>query len=152
MNLEEFKNVIQEVVRESAELKDKYTDKSNVPVNYAALFCQSDEEYKEFLNLANKLGKIYKITTTGPLFLIDLDTESGKLKLLKVRKPDETKKERGDADFTITDYNTFKEKYLSKAGFSLIEREDFEMIELINSEFNVRVYFSNPPLDKQFGL
>ena len=152
MNLEEFKNLVKDIVKESARLKDKHTDKSNAPVNYVAIFCQNDKEYKDFFNLANELGKIYKDTATGPLFLIDLDTESGKLKLLKVRKPDKTRKERGDADFTVDDYNVFKEKYLSKPGFSLIERENFEMIELIDPEFNVRAYFSNPPLDKQFGL
>ncbi len=152
MNLEEFKNLVKDIVNESAKLKDKHTDESDAPVNSAAIFCQDDEEYKDFINLANKLGKIYKDTATGPLFLIDLDTESGKLKLLKVRKPDETHKERGDADFTLDDYSVFKEKYLSKPGFSLIERENFEMIELKDPEFNVRTYFSNPPLDKQFGL
>jgi len=26
------------------------------------------------------------------------------------------------------------------------------MIELMDSKFNVRVYFSHPPLDEQFGL
>ncbi len=152
MSLEEFKNLIQDIVKESCELKDKHTDQKNAKVNYACIFCQSDEEYSDFLDLANKLGKVLKETQKGPLFLIDLDTESGKLKLLKIRKPDETRKERGDADFTVDDYNSFKENYLSKLGFSLIERDNFEMIELIDSDFNVRTYFSNPPLDQQFGL
>jgi hypothetical protein len=41
---------------------------------------------------------------------------------------------------------------LSKEGFKLIEREDFEMIELMDSEFNVRAYFSNPPLDERLKV
>jgi hypothetical protein len=152
MNIEEFKNLIQDIVKESGRLKDKHTDQKDASVNYAAIFCQSDKEYNDFLNLANQLGRVFKETQTGPLFLIDLDTESGKLKLLKIRKPDETRKERGDADFTVDDYNSFKENYLSKPGFSLIERDNFEMMELIDPNFNVRTYFSNPPLDQQFGL
>jgi len=152
MNIEGFKNLVQDIVRESSRLKDKYTDQKNAKVNYACVFCQSDEEYNDFLNLANQLGEVFKETRTGPLFLIDLDTESGKLKLLKIRKPDEARKERGDADFTVDDYFSFKKTHLSKSGFSLIEREDFEMIELIHPNFNVRTYFSNPPLDQQFGL
>ena len=102
--------------------------------------------------MSKQLGKIFKETQTGPLFLIDLDTESGKLNLLKIRKPDETRKERGDADFTVDDYNNFKKNYLPKPSFSLIKRDKFEMIELVNSNFNVQTYFSNPPLNQQFGL
>ena len=152
MNIEEFKSLIKDVIKESARLKDKHTEESVASVNYVALFCQNKEEYKSFLQLAGELGSVYKATATGPLFLIDLDTEQGKLKLLKVRKPDETRKERGDADFTVDNYNAFKEKYLSRPGFSLIKRENFEMIELIDPDFNVRTYFSNPTLEKQFGL
>ena len=152
MNLEKFKNLIQDMVKESSKLKDKYTNQKNARVNYTAIFCQNDKEYNNFLNLANQLGEVFKETQTGPLFLINLETESGKLKLLKIRKPDEKHLERGDADFTVDDYNDFKESYLSKPGFSLIERDDFEMIELVDPSFNVRTYFSNLPLDQQFGL
>jgi len=152
MNLEEFGNLIRGIVKESGRLKDKHTDQKNAKVNYAAIFCQNNEEYNNFLNLANQLGKVLKETQTGPLFLINLDTESGKLKLLKIRRPDETRKKRRDADFTVDDYNSFKESYFSKPGFSLIKRDDFEMIELVDPNFNARTYFSNPPLDQQFGL
>ncbi len=152
MNPEEFKNLVKDIVVEAAKLKNKHTNEKDASVNYAAIFCQSDREYKDFFNLASELGEIYKDTKTGPLFLVDLDTESGRLKLLKIRKPDVTLKERGDSDFTIKDYSIFKEKYLSKKGFSLIRKEDFEMIELTDSRFDVRVYFSYPPIDKQFGL
>jgi hypothetical protein len=71
---------------------------------------------------------------------------------LKIRKPDATRFERGDADFTIIDYPNFKSNYLANPGFKLIERKGFEMIELIDSAFNARAYFSNPTLDQQLGL
>ena len=77
MDAEKLKSLIQNIVRESSELKNKYTDQKKARVNYAAVFCQSDEEYHNFLNLANQLGKIFKETETGPLFLIDLDTPNG---------------------------------------------------------------------------
>jgi hypothetical protein len=152
MNLEKFENLIGGTIKESGRLKDEHTNQKNAKVNYVAIFCQNDEEYNNFLNLANQLGKIFKETSTGPLFLINLDTDLGKLRLLKIRKPDETRKERGDADFTVDDYDNFKKNYLSKLGFSLIKRENFEMIELVDPNFNVRTYFSNPPLDQQFRL
>jgi hypothetical protein len=103
--------------------------------------------------LAEKIGKLIKDTPTGPLFNITpLDTKAGKLKLVKIRLPDETRLERGDADFTVRDYSAFKKDCLTKPGFKLISRDSSEMIELMDPNFNVRAYFSNPPLDRQLGL
>lgn len=147
-----MENLIQNIINEAELLKDKYTDQKNVPVNYACIFCQSEEEQINFLKEAHKLGTIIQETSSGPLFKISLDTIAGKLQLLKIRKPDPTRLERGDADFTISDYSFFKEKYLNKAGFSLVQKDNFEMIELYEKGNNVRVYFSFPPLDKQLNL
>jgi len=33
----------------------------------------------------------------------------------------------------------------------IIEREEMEMIELMDPAFDVRAYFSHPPLDEQLG-
>jgi len=151
--MEDFKKLIQDIVLKSCELKNKHTTEKNAQVNYAAVFSQDEKEYNEFYELAKQIGKVIQGTPTGDLFEIDaVDTVSGKLQLLKIRKPDATRLERGDADFTVTDYPTFKSTYLVKPGFKLIERTDFEMIELTDSTFNVRAYFSNLPLDKQLGL
>lgn len=151
--MEDFKQLIQDIVRKSCELKNKHTMEKNAQVNYAAVFSQDEKEYNEFYELAKQIGKVIQNTPTGDLFKIDaVDTVSGKLQLLKIRKPDATRPERGDADFTVTDYPTFKSTYLVRPGFKLIERTDFEMIELTDSTFNVRAYFSNLPLDKQLGL
>ncbi len=153
MSLGEFVKRIQRIVKESCELKNEFTDQQNAVVNYACIFCQNQKEYDKFLSLARQIGKIIEETPTGPLFHIkDLETVSGKLKLLKIRKPDKTRPEKGDADFTIFNYPDFKVKYLNKPGFSLIQKEKFEMIELVNPKFNTRVYFSNPPLNQQFGI
>jgi len=153
MDTENLKKQVQEIVKKSCELKDKYTGEFNALVNYACIFSQSQEEFETLIKVTNKIGKVVEETPSGPLFHItSINTISGDLKLLKIRKPDKTKPERGDADFTILNYFDFKDKYLSKEGFKLIERKDFEMIELMNSDFNVRVYFSNPPLDVQLNI
>ncbi len=34
----------------------------------------------------------------------------------------------------------------------MIVRKNFEMVELADPQFDVRVYFSNPPMNKQFGI
>ena len=153
MNIENLKQFAQEIVKKANDLKNKHTSEKNAPVNYACIFCQSDEQYNSLVALAQETGKMVEETPTGLLFHIQpLDTIAGKLRLLKIRKPDTTRPELGDADFTVSNYPEFKKKYLSQKGFSLIVRKNFEMIELVDPKFNVRAYFSNPPLDKQLGI
>ena len=153
MNVKSLRQFVQEIVKRANTLKDKYTSEKNAPVNYTCIFCQSDEQYNGLVALIQEIGKVVEETPTGPLFHIQpLNTIAGKLRLLKIRKPDTTRHELGDADFTVSNYPEFKKKYLSQKGFKLIVRENFEMIELVDPKFNVRAYFSNPSLDKQLGI
>jgi hypothetical protein len=97
--------------------------------------------------LAGQLGPIADNTATGPVFEIPpLLTPGGELRLLKIRRPDPKRPERGDADFTVSDFETFKREHLSAAGFGLIQRPEMEMIELIDPSFDVLAYYSHPPL------
>lgn len=147
MSPEDFKKLIQGIVLQAQTLRAKYVPDFSGPVNYACIFSQSQEEYDNFLKLAQSLGQVVKETKSGPLFQLGpLETAAGELKLLKVRIPDPTRPEKGDADFTLDNYQEFKDKYLNQPGFKLIEREEMEMIELIDAGFNVRCYFSHPTL------
>ena len=153
MDVKNLIKSVQEIVKRANTLKDKHTSEKNAPVNYACVFCQNDEQYNSLVALAQEIGKVVEETPTGPLFHIQpLNTIAGKLQLLKIRKPDATRPELGDADFTVSNYSEFKKKYLSQKGFSLIIRKNFEMIELTNPKFNIRAYFSNTPLDKQLKI
>ena len=153
MDVTTLEQLVREIVKKSNDLKNKHTSEKNAPVNYACIFAQNKEQYGKLLEAAQKIGNVIEETPTGPLFRIrPLSTVAGNLRLLKIRKPDSTRPELGDADFTVENYSEFKKKYLSKTGFKLIPRENFEMIELVDSQFNVRAYFSNPPLDKQLRI
>lgn len=153
MDTKDLKIKVQNIVEKATALKNKHINNKNTPVNYACIFSQSKEEYDDLVKVARKIGNVIKETPTGLLFQISpLKTVSGFLKLLKIRLPDSTRPERGDADFTVSNFPEFKKKYLTKSGFKLIKREDFEMLELTDSRFDVRAYFSNPPLDKQLGI
>ena len=144
---------IKQIVEKSKELKDKYTDETDAKVNYACIFSQSDSEYEQLCGLMSELGKVVEDHGSGPLFHIPaIKTVAGDLELVRIRKPDDQHKDWGDADFTVKNYDSFKEKFLDKAGFSLIERKDFEMIELMENEFPVRAYFSNPPIGEVLGV
>lgn len=127
-----FRPMIIEIVKQAAKLKDTHTSETTAPVNYACIFSQSQEEYDSFVASANEIGKVIEDTPSGPLFKIDpLYTSSGILRLLKIRVTDATRPERGDADFTVSDYPTFKRKYLAQPGFKLIKKDNFEMIEIM---------------------
>ena len=41
---------------------------------------------------------------------------------------------------------------VNKPGFKILRKPDFYMIELMDPDFDVRAYFSNPPLDKQLKI
>ena len=153
MDVDDLRQFVKEIVKKAADLKNKHTSDKKAPVNYACIFCQNDEQYKSLVVTAKKIGSLIEETPTGPLFHVQpIDTNEGKLKLLKIRKPDSERPELGDADFTVSDYSEFKKRYLSQKGFKLITRKNFEMIELLDARFNVRAYFSNPPLDRQLKI
>lgn len=153
MTENELKKIICDIAREACRLKNKYTDEIDVPVHWVCIFSQNQKEYNGLTDVIQKIGSGEKETPSGTIYKLEaIDTECGPLKLVKIRIPDSTKPERGDADFAVTNYQNFKKSCLSKTGFKLIPRDTFEMIELMDPRFNVRVYFSNPPVEEQYGL
>jgi hypothetical protein len=144
---------VQYIVEKANQLKNKHIEHKDIPVNYSCIFSQTESEFLELNNLVSRLGKVIKETPSGFLYQINpIETVAGNLQLLKIRKPDVTRQEKGDADFTVPNFEVFRKKYLNKKGYKLIPKDGFVMIELIDPEFDVRAYFSNPPLDVQFGL
>ena len=153
MDIQTLNSIVLGIVGEAQRLKDYRTDQKNAPVNYACIFSQTQAEYEDVLSIAQTIGTVIQDTKTGPIFKIPrLPTSAGELHLLKIRIPDPARRERGDADFTLSDYASFKARYLSQPGFGLIKREKFEMVELVESGFDALAYFSHPPLTEQFGL
>jgi len=152
MNTEDLITRVQYIVKEASTLRDKHIDEKG-DVNYACIFSQCIDEYTTLLRAVQKIGEKVKETPTGIIFHINpIDTVSGSVRLLKIRLPDETRPELGDADFTISNFSAFKKKYLSKFGFKLIARDDCDMIELKDDEFYVRAYFSHPTLLRQLNI
>ena len=153
MTTAELQLLVRDIAKQACELKDKHTNQQGVPVHYVAIFAQDKEGYESLINEIEQIGSILKDTSTGPLYKVKaIDTVAGPLRIIKIRTPDTTRPELGDADFAAKDYQEFKDSYLSHPGFKLIKREDFEMIELMDPQFGVRVYFSHPPLDEQLGI
>ena len=151
--MNELIEIIQYIVSKSSELKNKHTDATDAPVDYACIFCQNDKEYETFTKEVEKSGKIIQDTPTGFNYLLNesLATQAGSLRLVKIRKPDPIRPERGDADFN-TNYENFKKKYHNNSKFELIKRETFEMLRLSDPNFDVMACFSNTPLSKTLHI
>lgn len=92
---------INDIVRRSTVLKNKFTNASTAQVEFACIFCQKEEEYKQFTNSIETFGEIVERTQSGFTYLLDkpIVTIAGPLRLVKIRKPDALRLERGDADF-----------------------------------------------------
>lgn len=154
MNIDNLYNLVKSIVEKANELKNKYTDQYEAKVNYACIFCKNDKDFNNYIELLKNSGSIIiSDTYSGPLFKLEgIDTIAGRLKLLKIRKPDDKHLDLGDADFTVSNYDIFKEKYLNKSNFKLINGNDYEMIELMVNEYDVRCYFSNIPIDQELNI
>ncbi len=99
------------------------------------------------------MGKIVETTKSGFTYLLNnsIMTVGGSLRLVKIRKPDTDRPERGDADFN-TNYAEFRKKYENDSRFELIKRDKFEMLRLSDKSFDVMACFSNVPKGKSLGI
>lgn len=153
--METINEILGYIVSKTIELNNVYLPGESVKINYSAIFCQNDTEYTRLNEEASKLGEVAEDTATGPLykFTEPFQTVAGPLWLLKIRKPDMTRTQRGDADYTLDDYYSFKEKHIHHTEhFKLIDRDNFEMLELRDEKVDVLCYFSNIPLTEQLGI
>lgn len=121
-------------------------------LDYMAIFAKSEKEYNDLLNTASKMGTEVdkKTNPTGHTFQLEkpLETSAGTLYLLKVRKHDPTRPQRGAPDFKIKNYTKFREKYLVNGNnFTLMLRSDYEMMELKGKD--VLVYFPSDTLGER---
>ncbi|OHB19829.1 MAG: hypothetical protein A2666_02995 [Parcubacteria group bacterium RIFCSPHIGHO2_01_FULL_47_10b] len=145
--------LIQQIVAEAQRLSIAYTNQQHAPVNYACVFTQSADEYEDMVRIANQLGPVVQETAMGPVFhVVPIVTVAGELRLLKIRRPDPKRPERGYADFTVSDYETFKKTYLGKPGFGIIKRVEMEMIELVDPSYNAVAYYAHPTLATVLGI
>jgi|SRR3989344_2403598 len=145
MTSSEFFKIIKYITQNCRDLKNKYISE-DLKINYVCIFSQSQKEFDELLKSASSIGELAEQTKTGPVFKFNNppDTIIGRPKVLKIRIPDNSRPERGDVDFN-TDYENFKKKYFDDKRFKLIKRENFEMLELKDPNFDALVYFSSTP-------
>lgn len=150
MNTKEIEEIVNYIVNHGLEAIRDNTDENALPLDYMGIFAKDDDEFEEMEKILKSLGTPgdKTATSTGLTCILNqpISTPAGPLKVLKIRKPDSTRPQRGAPDFRVSDYASFKEKYLpSGSNFSLMIRKDYEMLELKGDD--VLVYFPS----KSFG-
>lgn len=124
-------------------IKDN-TQNQEAALDYVAIFSKDEDEYQALIALAAPLGKETDAarSKTGRTFLLDeaISTPAGPLKIVKIRKPDPTRPQRGGPDFKVPNYEQFKEKYLKDGrNLTLMVRSDYEMIEIKGADVLVYI-------------
>jgi hypothetical protein len=134
---------VEYIVSTGAKVAEKYTTIIGIPLDYVAIFTQSQEEYMEYIHLAQSLGKEIQTIPTGNLFRLNetLHTSVGDMVVVKIRKPDISRSQRGCVDFRIPNYAELKMKYQGHPFVNVIDRYEYEMIEIREDTTDVLVYF-----------
>ncbi|MFH0952182.1 MAG: hypothetical protein V1838_03240 [Patescibacteria group bacterium] len=152
MNRHDLEIIVNHIASQGLLAISQNTDEKDLLINYMGIFAKDDTEFMEMDDIVKTLGTPGDNTATasGSTYLLNepFNTPAGPLKVLKIRRPDPTRPQRGAPDFRVKDYSSFKEKYLSSTGnFSLMIRKDYEMLEL--KGVDVLVYFPSKTFDER---
>lgn len=147
--------VVERIIAEGTQLRDKYVRGVPMRIDYVAVFCQNEAEFRRFNEDAISAGGLVRQETpTGSVYYYSgffPAVEPG-TKLLKIRTVDPTRPQRGDVDFWIFDFHERRLNLIRDLPVRDIVRSDGELIELADEEFDVLVYFSNPPLSRDLAV
>jgi len=141
---QDLEKIIHYIVEQGLAAVAADTAETDVIIDYLSIFARDDKEFKDLAVVVKTLGTVgdEAMNKTGITVILrqPISTVAGELKVLKIRKPDATRPQRGAPDFRVNNYSAFKEKYLQSSGnFTLMIRKDYEMIEL--KGVDVLVYF-----------
>jgi hypothetical protein len=144
---EKFITIIDEVTTTTGKMIASFVDKEDLTgkVDFASIYARSSEEFNLLTKELQRNGSIAKVLPTGSYYWlkVPLQTKLGIVRRCRVRAFDEQHLERGYNDFDVVAYAAFKDKYLRKPNFMLLNKPKVEMIELRVPTYNIRAYFPN---------
>ncbi len=151
--MENITKIVLEIVESANVLIQQYIPEE-LALDYVDIFPTSEKEGIELINELEKAGKKICRSHIGQVYLLDtpIKTQYGLLKLVRVRAYDKERNQRGAPDFKVKNYDQFKAKCRGKDYFNLIDRTDYEMLELNIEGSNVLVYFPSELLSDSLGL
>jgi len=147
-------DIVNEILAQSFPIVNKVISEKLISGDFVNIFPKTVEERKLLIRDISKLGKIISKLDNGDIYLLNkpIPTQFGDYSLIKVRIFDPTRTERGAPDFKVEKYDSFKKKYSGKEGFTLLDKGNFEVIELKVSGANVRIYFPSETLSESLSL
>lgn len=125
-----------------------------------AIFCQSDDEYVAYSEIAEQLVKPSDnpdqkyFHLIEPIMIEDTDEFPGAiLTWLYIRKPSEDSPESGDVDYTMSEDDYERLKAQVNAGeiknASIYARPGWDMVELKNSQYDGLPYVATLPMQEK---
>lgn len=133
------------VAEKTSELAKKIIGKT-LPISSLTIFAHYPDEFEKLSKIVKTLGNFFN-ENNGPRVALHEPIKIGKNTIthLRIRKPDPYRTQVGCNDFDASDYDTFKNEYLSKYPnhLRLIKREDYEMIEFFHPDFDVLAYVTS---------
>ena len=116
---------------------------NTLPISSLTIFSHSEDEFASLKKSLSVLGSPYN-ENNGPRVTLYKPIKAGSnlITHLRIRKPDLERPQVGCNDFDVEDYEVFKRKYLvsHSKNLRLIVRNDYEMIEFFNDNFDVLAY------------
>lgn len=111
--------------------KLKVTDTN---LEFISVFAQNAEEYERYLEELLNIGTLFDESTTGVFISLErpLSTSLGGISVIKVRKPNEERRDLGNANYFVNDFQSFLNKYSKTDYFSV--SSDSEGIKLATLE------------------
>jgi molecular chaperone GrpE len=141
---------IKETVEKSQILREEKLSEIETNLDYVAVFCQSNKEYDQYNEEADKLGKVYKEDSNGITYILidQIDTVEGPLSLVKIRKYEEEKSQLGAPDYSVTGYLKIKEDLVNE-GIAEIKKaaDGEEILEVMGDD--VIIYIPENPLSAE---
>ncbi len=114
-----------------------------LPISSLTIFTHYPDEFEKLSGIVNTLGNFVN-ENNGPRVALHEPIKVGENTIihLRVRKPDPYRMQVGCNDFDISDYAAFKNEYLPKHSnnLRLIVRENYEMIEFFDPDYDVLAY------------
>lgn len=155
MDKTKLQELISYIINRGLETLRINTSGEHYMLDYVAVFAKHEDEFQLINSFVQSLGREVDTgnTKTGPTYLLSkpIETSAGIPRFVKVRKPDRVRPQRGAPDFTVPDYQAFKEKYIRSSGnFTLVLRKDFEMVEI--KGVDCYVYIPEKPIAERLHL
>lgn len=129
------------VAKQNAALCKKAIGKP-LPLSSVTIFAHYQNEYAKLAGILHKLGKL-RGEHNGPRIVLHKPIRAGNhiVTRLRIRKPDPYRMQVGCSDFD-TDYWKFKNAHFTRKNknLRLIERQEYEMIEFFDPNFDVLAY------------